>query len=163
MRGLATLSSTSATPCGRSVTDSSRFILIRPQLLTGQDQPQLPSPALSLACNPDQTSARRPQSAGTDRRPPPGSQNVWTRSQAEPAASNHRTRVISCECPLRSQGQTNRNCHHRHYLSHVIRIKLPRVDLNLPERIEDLHRDLKTSGQEVRQTRQLRTTAREQY
>src|ERR1051325_1301528 len=101
MRGLATLSSTSATPWGRSVTDSRRFILIMPQLLSGQDQQQLPSPALSLACSPDQTSVHQLQSAGRDRRLPPVSQNVSLKSQAGPAASSHRRPIESSESPLR--------------------------------------------------------------
>src|SRR5688572_25741576 len=97
MRGLETLSSTSATPWGRSVTDSSRFILIMPQLLSGRDQPQLPSPARSLAYSPDQTSGHQLQSAGKDRRPPPVSQNVFLKSQAVRAASSRHRPAISSE------------------------------------------------------------------
>src|SRR5688572_16953287 len=97
IRGLATLSSTAATPCGRSVTDSSRFILIMPQLLSGRDQRQPPSPALSLACNPDQTSVHQLQSDGRDRRHPLVSQNVSLKSQAGPEASSHRRPAGSSE------------------------------------------------------------------
>src|SRR5215470_1309254 len=100
MRGLATLSSTSATPWGRSVTDSSRFILIMPQLLSGRDQQRLPSPALSLACSPDQTSAHQLQSGGRDRRRLRGSQNVLIKSQAGPATSIRRRPTRSSEYPL---------------------------------------------------------------
>src|SRR4030095_9031891 len=102
MRGLATLSSPSATPWGRSVTDSSRFILIMPQLLSGRDQQQLPSPALSLACNPDQTSGHPLLFAGTDQIPPPESQNGGPGSQAVPAVSIRRPPAISSESRTRS-------------------------------------------------------------
>src|SRR5215213_521635 len=101
MPRLATLSSTAATPCGRSVTDSSRFILIMPLLLSAQDQQQLPSLALSRACSPDRTSSHQLQSAGTDRIPPPGSRNVLLRTQAGQAASIHHLRAKSSESPLR--------------------------------------------------------------
>src|SRR5215208_7002010 len=96
MRGLETLSSTSATPCGRSVTDSSRFILIMPQLLSGRDPLQPPSPALSLACSPDQTSSSQLRSAGRDRRPRPESQNVFREIPASQAAwIRHRPKGFS--------------------------------------------------------------------
>src|SRR5215204_4545405 len=90
MRGLETLSSTSATPCGRSVTDSSKFILIMPQLLSGRDPLQLPSQALSLACNPDQTFWNQLQSAGTDQRLRPESQNASRETPASLAISIRR-------------------------------------------------------------------------
>src|ERR1041384_8869777 len=89
MRGLETFSSTAATPWGRSVTDSSRFILIMPQLLSGRDQPRPPFPALSLACSPDQTSVHRLRSAGTDRRRRPESRNAGPETQVDQATSIH--------------------------------------------------------------------------
>src|SRR5215213_2404622 len=101
MPRLATLSSTAATPWGRSVTDSSRFTLIMPLLLSGRDQQQLPSLAQSRACNPDQTSEHQLRSAGTDRTPPPESQNALLRIPAGPAASSRRLPAISSESPHR--------------------------------------------------------------
>src|SRR5688572_22195959 len=98
IRGLETLSSTSATPCGRSVTDSSRFILIMPQLLSGRDQPQLPSPARSLSCSLDQTSANQLQSGGRDQRLRQESQNGPPESQPGPATSIRRPPAGTFEC-----------------------------------------------------------------
>src|SRR5215218_4793078 len=101
MRGLATLSSTSATPWGRSVTDSSRFILIMPLLLSAPGRQLLPSQALSLACSPDRTFSHQPRSAGTDRKPPPESRNDSRGSQPNREASNRHPRAEFFESPPR--------------------------------------------------------------
>src|SRR5687767_16016749 len=97
-RGLATLSSTAATPCGRSVTDSSRFTLIMLPLLSAPDQQPPPSLELSLACSPDQTFARRLRSDGTDRKPPPVYRNVVLRNQPGRAAWIHRRQIGRASC-----------------------------------------------------------------
>src|SRR6185503_13059171 len=98
---LATLSSTAATPCGRSVTDSSRFILIMPLLLSAPDQQPLPSLALSRACSPDQPCVHQLQPGGTDQTPRPEYQNVRRGSRVDQATSSHRRRAISSESRLR--------------------------------------------------------------
>src|SRR5205807_3807293 len=68
VRVLETLSSTNATPAGRSATDSRRFILITGrQLLSVPVLPQWPSPARSRACNPDRNHASQLESCETDR------------------------------------------------------------------------------------------------
>src|SRR5689334_3645328 len=99
-RGLETLSSTAATPCGRSVTDSSRFILIMLPLLSAPDQQPPPSLALSLACSPDRTFARRLRFDGKDRKLPPLSRNVLLKSQPVRAAWSRRPQAESFECCL---------------------------------------------------------------
>src|SRR6185503_1018878 len=97
MRGLETFSSTSATPCGRSVTDSSRFILITPLLLSTRDQPRLPFPQRSLSCNPDQTCSHQPRFDGMGRILPQGAQSVSQGTQPNQAASNRRRPTRSSE------------------------------------------------------------------
>src|SRR4029453_503459 len=67
-----TLSSTTAAPGGRSVTDSSRLILIMPrQLLSTRGQLRLPYQEQSRGCNQDQTSSHLHRSVGMHRRLPP--------------------------------------------------------------------------------------------
>src|SRR5258705_5948885 len=99
--GLATFSSTAAAPFGRSVTDSSRFILIIPQLLSGRDQPQLPFPELSRAYNPDRISCHRPLSVGTDHKLPPGFPTASTNIRQGRAVSIRHRPVESSVWPLR--------------------------------------------------------------
>src|SRR6185295_13046183 len=65
--GVATLASTIAAPVGRSVTDSSKLILIMPlPLLSRRDRRQLPFQERSLSCSQGQTFCRRLLSAGKD-------------------------------------------------------------------------------------------------
>src|SRR5258705_1857987 len=99
--GLATLSSTAAAPFGRSVTDSSRFILIIPQLLSRRDQPQLPFPELSRAYNPDRISCHRPLYVGRDQKLPRGFQTASTNIRQGRAVSIRHRPVESSEWPLR--------------------------------------------------------------
>src|SRR5437870_2643495 len=75
---LETLSSTNATPAGRSATDSRRFILITGrQLLSVPVPPQWPSPAQSRACSPDRNHASQFESCEMDRTFPRVTQNGW--------------------------------------------------------------------------------------
>src|SRR5437588_955395 len=77
-----TLSSTNATPAGRSVTDSRRFTLITGrQLLSVLIRRQWPSPARSLACIRDRNRDCQPESCGTDRTFQRVFQSAWTRIQ----------------------------------------------------------------------------------
>src|SRR5712692_2924059 len=79
VRVLETLSSTNATPAGRSVTDSRRFTLITGrQLLSVLVRPQWPSPARSLACIRDRNRDCQPESCGTDRTFQRVLQSAWT-------------------------------------------------------------------------------------
>src|SRR4030081_1465192 len=89
VRVLETLSSTNATPAGRSVTDSRRFILITGrQLLSVPVQPQWPFPARSRACIPGQTHASRYESSETDRKLLQGFQTVLTETPPGRQVSN---------------------------------------------------------------------------
>src|SRR5438309_5470328 len=82
VRVLETLSSTNATPAGRSVTDSRRFTLITGrQLLSVLIRRQWPSPARSLACIRDRNRDCQPESCGTDRTFQRVFQSAWTRIQ----------------------------------------------------------------------------------
>src|SRR5437879_3657083 len=80
VRVLETLSSTNATPAGRSVTDSRRFTLITGrQLLSVLVRRQWPSPARSLACIRDRNRDCQLESCETDRTFQRLFQSAWTR------------------------------------------------------------------------------------
>src|SRR6266576_2540096 len=84
--GLVTLASTIAAPVGRSVTDSSKLILIMPlPLLSRRDRRQLPCQERSLSCNPDQTFCHQPGSAETDQITQQESQIASRDTRAGPA------------------------------------------------------------------------------
>src|SRR5687768_380997 len=71
VKGLATLSSTTLTALGRSVTDSKRLILIiEPQLLSKPDQQRWPFPEQLHAYNRDRNFSHPLVSDGRDQRPP---------------------------------------------------------------------------------------------
>src|SRR5262245_34867827 len=98
VRGLATLSSTSATPFGRSVTESRRLILIMPLLLLSKrDQRQLPFRVLFRACIRDQISSHRPGFPGTDQRPQRGFQSASQDNQPDLVIWSHRRQEGSSE------------------------------------------------------------------
>src|SRR3981081_3092262 len=78
VRVLDILSSTKATPAGRSVTDSKRLILITGrQLLSAPGRLQWPSQEQSRACTPDRNLASQLGFFETDRILPRGSRNAW--------------------------------------------------------------------------------------
>src|SRR6266850_8218319 len=91
--GVATLASTIAAPVGRSVTDSSKLILIMPlPLLSKRDRRQLPYQERSLSYSPDQTFCRRLVSGGKDQTVPREFRNAWRGSRAGPEVLNYRRR-----------------------------------------------------------------------
>src|SRR3989442_189023 len=96
VRVLETLSSTKATPAGRSVTDSRRFILITGrQLLSAPVQPQLPFPARSRACTPGRNRGRRLESSETDQTYRRESQSAWPEILSDLSISNRRLKSKS--------------------------------------------------------------------
>src|SRR5678810_364214 len=85
-KGVVTLASTNTAPVGRSVTDSSKLILIMPlPLLSRRDRRQLPYQERSLSCNQGQTFYRQLRFDGTGRRVQLESQNASPGSPEVPA------------------------------------------------------------------------------
>src|SRR5207253_1804832 len=87
--GLVTRASTIAAPVGRSVTDSSKLILIMPlPLLSRRDRRQLPCQERSLSCSPDQTFCHQPVSGERDQTAQPVFRIAWPENRVGRAAWN---------------------------------------------------------------------------
>src|SRR6266446_10153849 len=102
VRVLETLSSTNATPAGRSVTDSRRFTLITGrQLLSVLVRRQWPSPAQSLACIQDRNRDCQLESCETDRTFQRVFQNAWTRIRLVLSVLSRHRKPKSAGPPIR--------------------------------------------------------------
>src|SRR5437899_8338490 len=102
VRVLETLSSTNATPAGRSVTDSRRFTLITGrQLLSVLVRRQWPSPARSLACIRDRNRDCQLESCETDRTFQRVFQSAWTKTQPLHTDLNRQRKTKSAGPPTR--------------------------------------------------------------
>src|SRR6266480_7739806 len=102
VRVLDTLSSTNATPAGRSVTDSKRLILITGrQLLPPPARRQWPSQEQSRACTPDQNPSSQLGFFETDQILPQGFRSVWLETPPDLSASNRRRKPKSSAQPTR--------------------------------------------------------------
>src|SRR6266446_3742243 len=102
VRVLDTLSSTNATPAGRSVTDSKRLILITGrQLLSAPGRLQWPSQERSRACTPGRNLSSQLGFFETDRKLPRESRNVWRETQPNLLVSNHHRKPESSGRPTR--------------------------------------------------------------
>src|SRR4029078_7705644 len=81
--GVVTRASTIAAPVGRSVTDSSKLILIMPlPLLSRRDRRQLPYKERSLSCSQGQIFFRQLLSDEKDQTAQPEFRNAWQGSPA---------------------------------------------------------------------------------
>src|SRR6185295_15663849 len=87
--GVATRASTIAAPVGRSVTDSSKLILIMPlPLLSRRDRRQLPYQERSLSCSQGQIFFRQLLSDEKDQTAQREFRTAWRGNPANQAASN---------------------------------------------------------------------------
>src|SRR6266851_560739 len=102
VRVLDTLSSTNATPAGRSVTDSKRLILITGrQLLSAPGRLQWPSQERSRACTPDRNLASQLGFFETDRILQRESRSAWPETPPDLSTSNRHRKPKSSGRPTR--------------------------------------------------------------